>query len=808
MRVALSWLNEFVDLRDQSVQSVADLLTFSGVEVEAIESTGATLDPAFFVVGEVVACDAHPDSDHLHVCKVFDGTSELQVVCGAPNVRVGVKAPLAKIGAVMPGAEGFKIKKGKLRGVESFGMLCSKDELGLGGAHDGIWELPVEATAGSPAQAYMPEAETIYDLEITWNRPDCLSVLGIARELGALLGREVKLPSVECEAKGPAVESQIKVVVEAPALCPRYTARVLTQCNPTAATPDWMARRLEQCGMRSLGLAIDVTNYVMLELGQPLHAFDASTVRGGTIVVRCAHEGEKMTTLDGIERTLDPSMLLIADAERAAAIAGIMGGEATEVATGATASIVLESALFAAPSVKFTATKLGIASESAYRYARGVDKDMAAFASARAASLLVQYGGAVLCEGMVDVDARDKAPIDVTLAYQRVNDVIGVTVAPTRVDEILTSLGIAKVGGDETQGIFRAPSWRYDITLPADLIEEVTRMNGLDAIPTQAPTIAAVSQLPEESFRTKKAARHALLALGFTEAMHYSFLSKAELDAYDPTVDNRLEIPNPVSADYGILRESLLPQMIGSLGRNASRQIECCALFEIGRVFSVDPKTKAAVEADRVAFGMMGPFGRDALSRRAPLKDEEALLWLKGAVEALCERLHGPRLNFVPCTHPAFAKGFAAEVCVGRKKIGLMGAVSAEVRHRYRLNTPMVVVELDLEAITKSLDALPRLKRVPQFPASRKDLAFIAPVTLAHETVVKTIRKHAPETLTEVTLFDIFTSKQMGAGKRSMGYSLEFRSAERTLKDAEVNAAFAKIVSALQEELKVEIREA
>ncbi len=805
MRVPLSWLNEFVDLSDRTVQGVADLLTFSGVEVEAIESTGTVLD-AHFVVGEVVACEAHPNSDHLHVCRVFDGTEELQIVCGAPNVRVGVKAPLAKLGAVMPGPEGFAIKKGKLRGVESFGMLCSKDELGLGGAHDGIWELPAEAVPGALMQAFMPEADTVYDLEITWNRPDCLSVWGIARELAALLGRPIRLPEVDFLEAGPEVSTLASVTVEAPELCPRYTARVVTGLDPAAPTPEWMVRRLELCGQRSLGLAVDVTNYVMLELGQPQHAFDRAALCDGAIVVRRAKEGETLRTLDGIDRTLDASMLVIADRERPTAVAGVMGGEATEVVQ-ATGTVLLESALFDAASVKFTATKLGLTSESSYRYARGVDRDLADFASRRAIALLVRHGGATVCKGVLDADARDPQPIDVPLNYRRVCEVIGTEVAPERVDAILTSLGIEKVSGDGEKACFRSPSWRYDLTREADLIEEVTRMNGLDAVPERLPTLAAVSQLPETSFAAKKAVRHALLALGLTEAMHYSFLSKAELDAFDPTAQNRLALPNPVSADYGVMRDSLLPQLIASLGRNASRQVEQCGLFEIGRVFGVDAKTGKPMEAERVALGMMGPFGRDALSARAPVKDEEALLWLKGAVESLCERLHAPHFGFYPCRHPAFAEGFAVEICLGRKRVGLMGAVSAEQRHRYRLNSTLVVAELELAQITKGLGALPRLKPVPQYPASRKDIAFIAPDDLTHEAVVKVIRKAAPPELTDVSLFDIFTSKAIGQGKRSMGYALEFRSAERTLKDAEVNAAFAKIADALRKELGAEIRE-
>lgn len=805
MRVPLSWLNEFVDLTDQTVQGVSDLLTFSGVEVEGIEQVGTVLDPATFVVGEIVACEPHPDSDHLHVCTVFDGTDRLQVVCGAPNARVGLRSPLARVGAVMPGPEGFRIRKGRLRGVDSFGMLCSRDELGLGGAHDGIWELPADAVPGSPVQAYMPAAETVYDLEVTWNRPDCLCVRGIARELAALLGRPLRAVDTSFEETGVPVTELAAVRVEAPDLCPRYTARVVTGVDPKAPTPDWMARRLELCGMRSLGLAVDITNYVMLELGQPLHAFDHTTLRDSTIIVRRAAEHEKLRTLDGVDRVLDPSMLVIADADRAIAVAGVMGGADTEIES-LTGTVLIESALFDAASVKFTATALGLASEASYRYARGVGRDLADEASRRAVSLLVRFGGGTVARGVIDADTRDRAPIDVPLSYARVCETIGAPVPPGRVDAILTSLGIEKVSGDDRTAVFRSPSWRYDITRDADLIEEVTRMNGLDAVPTTMPSIPSVSQLPEPSFRAKGAVRRALLALGFTEAMHYSFLSKGELDAFDPSVKNRLVIPNPVSADYGVLRDSLLPQLIGSLGRNAAHQVEACALFEIGRVFTVGKEGRPA-EAEHVSLGMMGPFGRDALNRRASVSDEEAMLWLKGALEALSERLHAPRFCLRPVNHPAFAPGFAAQICVGHRAVGLIGAVSAAGRHRFRLNAPMVVAELTLDALAVGLDALPRLKPVPQFPASRKDIAFIAPDTLDHETIVKTIRKHAPAELTDVTLFDIFTSKAIGAGRRSMGYTLEFRSPERTLRDTEVNAAAAAIVAALRDTLGVEPRD-
>lgn len=804
MKVPLTWLNEYVDLSDQSVQDVADLLTFSGIEVESIDTDGVALD-GHFIVGEVLECDLHPNSDHLHVCKVADGKNTAQVVCGAPNVRKGLKVAFATLGAVMPGDDRFQIKKSKLRGVESFGMLCSKDELGLGGDHSGIWELPESAETGSLLMQLMPPAETVYDLEVTWNRSDCLSVRGVARELAALLDRDIKSPDVTFAETEEPVESLAKVVVTAPELCPRYTARVVTNVNTQASSPEWMVRRLEQCGMRSLGLAIDITNYVMLELGQPLHAFDHTCLADRTIIVRRAREGEVMVTLDEVKRTLDESMLVIADANQASAIAGIMGGLESEIASD-TGTILIESALFDPANVKFTATTLGLASESSYRFARSVDWDLADFASRRAVSLLVSLGGGTVCKGMIDSDYRQGFAHDVALTYKRVCEIIGIPLSPDKIKGILTSLGLTITIEDDAGATFAIPSWRYDLTMEADLIEEVTRMNGLDQIPNSMPTLAAVSQLDDSVFQSRVTTRHALLSLGFTEAMHYSFLSMQELNAFDPTVENRLVLPNPVSADYGVMRDSLLPQLSASLGRNAGRQVEQCALFEIGRVFS--QKNGKPVEDELISMGMMGPFGRDSISRRTSLDNEEAMLWLKGAIEALATKLHAPRLTFSLIDHPAMEEGFAVAICVGKRRIGMMGALSAQLRHKWRLTKPMVVAEVSLKVMTGSINALPRIKPVPQYPAIRKDLAIIVPNTMSYLNIVKVIREKAPAELTDLSLFDIFTSKALGKDKRSLGLTLEFRSVEKTLKDTEVSTAFAKIIQHMKDKLGVDVREA
>jgi phenylalanyl-tRNA synthetase beta chain len=803
MKVPVSWLNEYVDVSDLSVKELSDKLTFSGVEVEGIEEIGVVLDD-HFVVGEVLTCVAHQNSDHLHVCKVSDGKEELQIVCGAPNCAAGIKVPLAKIGAVVPEG-GFAIKQAKLRGVASFGMLCSARELKLSEDHSGLMILDPSLKAGTPMRDVLPKPETVLDLEVTWNRPDCLSVIGIAREFAALLKRPLKLPSVAFPENGEPVETFAKVRVEDPVKCPRYTARVLTGVKD-GASPAWMKRRLELCGVRSISLTVDVTNYVMLEYGQPLHAFDYRTLAERTVVVRCAKAGEKIKTLDGVERTLDPSMLVIADAAVPSAVAGVMGGEGSEIAAG-TEHVLLESALFDPASTKFTATKLGLSTEASRRYERGVDPDLADLASRRAAALLVEFGQATVATGVIDADARGFKNGEVTLRFKRACAIIGVALTDDEMVGILTSLGLTVVTRDEEKATFSIPSFRLDLTLEADLIEEIARMHGLDAIPDVMPDLTAVSTLDDRPFYARVRCRQLLLGLGFTEAMHYSFLSAQELDAFDKRgAARRAVLPNPVSADYGVLRDSLLPQLAGSLGRNASRQVESAGLFEMGRVFFVDANGKPG-EEERVSLGMMGPLGRSGIDRRRAVSNEEALLWLKGALETLVASLHAGSLAFALCEHPAMEPGWALEISLDGEKIGCMGLVSASLRHQWRMTLPMPLAELRLLPLLNHVAAVAAVKPVPQYPAVRRDIAFVSDASVTYGNVVETIRKAGPQELTGIELFDIFQSKEIGKGKRSMGYTLAFRSPDRTLTDQEVNDAFAKIVRALKSELNVEVRE-
>jgi phenylalanyl-tRNA synthetase beta chain len=802
MKVPVSWLNEYVDVADLSVKALADALTFSGIEVEGVETVGAALDD-HFVVGEVLTCAAHPNSDHLHVCTVTDGARELQIVCGAPNAAAGIKVPLATVGAVIPEG-GFAIKKAKLRGVESFGMLCSARELKLSADHAGLLILDPSLKPGTLMRDVLPPPETVFDLEITWNRSDCLSMIGIAREFAAVLKRPMRLPEIRFAESGEPVDGFAKVVVEDPASCPRYTARVLTGITD-GPSPAWMRRRLEACGVRPLGLIVDVTNYVMLECGQPLHAFDYTTLAERTIRVRRARAGETMRTLDGVERTLDAEMLVIADAVRATAVAGVMGGANTEIAAG-TSNVLLESATFAAPSVKRTATRLGLRTESSHRFERTVDGNLADWGSRRAAALLADLGGATVARGVIDVDNRPAAAQPVTLRFRRARELIGVALADDEMVAILERLGFQTVARDEASATFGVPGWRCDVELEADLIEEIARMHGLDAIPDTAPT-AVVSSDNDEFFRVRARCRGILTGIGFTEAMHYSFLSASDLDGFDArAVAHRLALPNPVSADYAVMRDSLLPQLVGTLGRNASRQVAACALFEMGRVFWRDA-SGAPCEEERVSIGLIGPMGRMALDTRRAVSNEEAVLWIKGAIESVARALHAGEVTLRACDHPAMEPGHAAELLLNGTRVGLLGAVSAAVRHQWRLTAPLAVAELRAGPLLEHGFRQRPLADVPAFPAIRRDLAFRAPASVTHADIVATIRKGAPNELTAVELFDIFIPKDDRSGMRSLAYAMEFRSPSRTLTDDEVNQAVEKIIGSLKENLRVDIRD-
>ena len=811
MKLPISWLREYIDIDDLSVQDLADRMTFAGIEIEGIETVGGVSEK--LIVAEVRTCESVPESDHLHKCRVFDGTTEWDVMCGAPNCRAGLKSCFAPVGTELPG--GFTISKRKLlKKYESFGMLCSEAEIGVSQDHGGIIEVDPAVPAGTPYADLVGKPETVFDVEITWNRPDLLSIIGLAREFGAILHRPVKLPAIDFAETDVPVESKAAVEILDPVGCPRYTARVI-EGVVRKESPEWMRRRLELCGQRSIDIVVDVSNYVMLECGQPLHTFDYNEIRGHKIIVRRAFEGEKMKTLDGNDHALDPAKhLVIADTERAVALAGVMGGEDSEIKEG-TNCVLLESATFAAPTIKTSGTSAGIRTESSHRYERGVDPGLADWASRRAAHLLATYAEGRVCRGVIDCDHRDTAPVCVMLRYQRVRDVVGVPLTDAEIDAFLDSLSIRKVDGCALgmcpmpgSAVFEAPSYRVDIVDEADLVEEVARLNGLDKLPDLPPDTSVVPGVDDADFRALVKMRHTLVDLGLHEAMHYSFLAAGDLDDFDKGDEaKRLVLPNPVSADFGVMRDSLLPQLAASLGRNAARQEPVVALFELGRVFGRgDDGTPR--EENHLSIGLTGPFGRAETDRVRPVSNEEAMLVLKGVLETLAAAMHAPAVRLERADFPGFEPGWGAKIIVAGKPVGRMGLVSAAIRHNWRVNQPMAVAETTREAWTGNAAKVPSCKPVPPFPSTFRDIAFIADASVTHEEILKVIRKAGPAELAAVRLFDIYEGKNIGAGRRSLAYTLEYRSAERTLRDDEVNKMNEKVREALKAKLGVELREA
>lgn len=800
MKVPVSWLRDFVDVT-ASPQEIADRLTFSGMEVEGIETVGASIPGV--VAAEVLSVEPHPKADRLRVCSVYDGQSTLRVVCGAPNAKAGMKTMLARIGTSLP--SGLSIKQTAIRGIVSDGMLCAEDELGLSGDHSGIMELPADVVPGTPLAAIVGEPETVLKLEITWNRPDCLSVLGVARELAALYHLPLRMPEFTLQETGRPVGDWAAVRIESPADCPRYTARILYGVK-LAPSPQWMQRRLTLSGVRPINNVVDITNYVMLECGQPLHAFDYELLGEHTIVVRRAGAGETMATLDGARRAITPEMLVIADAQRPVALAGIMGGEGSEI-NDRTATVLLESACFSPAGIHRTSSRLGLATESSYRFERGIDIGSVEWASRRAAALVVEHAQASAAPGVIDAYPGCAPQAKLKCRFGRVRSLLGIEIKPDQIVNILTSLQIPVVERDADACVAVVPTFRPDLEIEADLIEEVARVHGVENVPSPAPQARINPDIDDRAIRAVAACREALVGLGLAEVMHYSFLSEASLDRFGrDNASKRAVLPNPVSADYAIMRDSLIPQMMETLGRNMAHQTATAGLFEIGRVFRTCEGGDIA-EEDRVCVGLMGKAGRGGMDLRKPVEPLEMFLWAKGIVEALLEGLRcGPasvRRVDIPCFEP----GWGVAVDVAGAQVGILGLVRESIGAEWRITEPVAIVELSLEPLLRKVFGVPTAEKLSPYPAVSRDIAMLVDQSVTHAAILDVIAKAAPAELTRVELFDIFIGKGVADGKKSMAYSLVYRSAERSLTDEEANRLHSSVKDALRTSINAEIRE-
>lgn len=802
MKVPFSWLKDYVDVSAASPADIAQKLTFSGIELEGMEQIGGQADGV--IAAEVRAVEKHPQADKLSVCKVFDGKEELQVVCGAPNVRAGGKYPFAPIGAVLLNGE-LKIKKAKLRGVESFGMLCSASELGLSSDQAGLMTLADSVQPGTAMAELLGPPDTVFELEITPNRPDCLSVIGIARELAALYNRPLTKPSVRLSESSADATTEAKVTVENASDCARYTARVLHNVK-VGPSPDWMKDRLEKAGIRSINNVVDITNYVMLETGHPLHAFDLSLLDGHQIHVRRARAGEKMTTLDGIERTLEPAMLVIADANKPVALAGVMGGAGSEI-RNETTSVLLESATFDQATVRYASRKLMLFTDSSYRFERGVYAGSVDWASQRAAQLMIDWAGATLSRGVIDIQ-REPAPLrKISLRTEKVRSLLGLQIPDQRIAEVLASIELHVSAAQN--GVIEAtiPGFRFDLEREVDLIEEVARLYGLDQI-TPVPSAAAPNPNANDSaVREVASLRNLCIHLGLQETVTYSLVSEELMNLFDRgDAASRIALPRPVTTDQAILRTRLTPQIVETLGRNRARQISQAAIFEIGTVYHRDAATHYR-ETRHLAAGLMGrPASGGVLNRKAPSR-EEMFSAIKGLWEQIAAQHRASGWKLAPAPVPFLEPGYSFTISIGENTIGWIGLIAPAIRKEWRLSEPVAVFEINAAPVAHHAAERISYKPVPAFPSVSRDVALVADQSLRHEELVAAMKQAGPAELESIELFDIFTGASLGAGKRSLAYSLTYRSASRTLTDDEVNGYHNEVKGALRRNLNVEIRE-
>lgn len=805
MKVTLNWLRQYVGY-DGSPEELAEKLTMLGMEVEGVQKLGGEFEG--IVVAQVITRDKHPNADKLSLCRVNDGRGERQIVCGAQNFKAGDKVPLILPGQTLPAKAGqapLTIKIGKIRGVESQGMLCSPDELGLPDKVDGLLILREDATVGQPFAEYLGRAsgDIVYDLEITPNRPDWNSVIGIARDLSALTGKPLQLPEVTLPAPqlaGEPTEKYVQVRIEQPELCPRYTARLVRGVK-IGPSPDWLRSALEKAGLRSINNVVDVTNYVMLETGHPLHAFDFRLLdsAGGlpTVVVRLAKPGEKFVTLDGKEHILTEQMLLIADETKAVALAGIMGGQNSEINSNTT-DVLIESACFKPQNIRATSKKLELRTDSSYRFERGADVGLCEWASRRAAQLILQTAGGTLLEPPIDAYPAPPAPKEITLRHDKANSLLGIDIPAADQNNFLERLGLER-SGDST---FRIPTFRVDLKREADLIEEIGRLYGIEKIPATPPRGAIGTNSFDTVYDQISEARRILTGLGLNEAQGQTLISDvaAALASSAPIA----ALQRPLSSDMNVLRPSLLPGLLDALRHNVAHQNGDVALFEIGRAFlKSDGKFK---EERRLGIAMTGR--RAAAFWSGAERDAKFDIYdLKGALEEFLEQFG---LRGVTWARREAGPSFyleSATLQLGKMTLGEMGQLSPVLQKRYDLRDAVFLAELNFEQVLARRAPSKTFKPLPQFPAIRRDVAMLVPEATAHEAVVTVVKQTRPANLEKFEVFDVFRGRNIPAGQKSLAYTFTYRNAERTLTDAEVNAAHEKLVEQFKQGLHATIRE-
>lgn len=777
MKFSENWLRAWVNPKLSSTE-LGHLLTMAGLEVEDL----APVAPAFnnVVVAEVMEVVKHPDADRLNVCQVKVGADEiLNIVCGAANVAVGIKVPCARIGAVLPGD--FKIKQAKVRGIESFGMLCSDKELGLAAESSGLWLLPEDAPVGTSIREYLDLDDCVYTLKLTPNRSDCSGLSGIAREVAALTGSELSVPEVPVTKVS--CDAQIAVTVEDKLACPRYCGRIIKGVNAAAATPDWMRRRLERSGLRCINAVVDITNYVMMELGQPMHAFDLATLSGG-ISVRRAVKGEALTLLNDQLVELSDDVLVIADQKRALALAGIMGGAGCGVET-ATTDVLLEAAFFDPDAIAGRARRYGLATDSSFRFERGVDFASTRHAIERASQLLIEICGGAAGE-ITEVAGQMPRRAPIALRKSRVARVLGIALELEQIAGIIARLQFEFTVDGECFCV-TPPSFRFDLAIEADLIEEIARVHGYDNIPATSPK-AALTMLPHsETQRPLARILQTLVARDYQEIVSYAFVEE-RIERELCGNENPVRLQNPIASNLAVMRSSLIGNLVEALHFNLNRRQTRVRLFEVGATFSgADGGYRQTQRLSGIAYGAKLPEQWGAASTAVDFYD----------VKADLEALFSPReLRFVAAVHPALHPGRSAEVCCDGRRIGWIGELHPKFQGD--MAQSCIWFEVELDALLCAF--VPVMSEIPKFLPVRRDLAIVADEAVAAQTLIDAMQNARAPFVQEVVLFDVYRGKGVEAGKKSLAFRVLLQDTQKTLTDAEIESGIAVLVEVLNRE--------
>lgn len=800
MKFSENWLREFVN-PDLSTQALVDQLTMAGLEVDGFDPVAAEFNKV--VVGEILETSPHPDADKLVVCRVSSGAEEHQVVCGAPNARAGIKVPFALVGAKFPD---LKIKKAKLRGVESHGMLCSERELGLSEDHEGLMELPLDAPVGDDIKDYLGLDDSIVDLDLTPNRSDCLSMIGLARETGLMNQLDVS------ELVQQKVESSIKdtfpVELDAGTACPRFVGRVVRNIDQTAQSPLWMKEKLRRSGLRSIDPVVDVTNYVMLELGQPLHAYDHAKLKD-KIIVRQSKAGEKVTLLDGSEVETLEDTLLITDGSGPIGLAGVMGGLSTSV-TSDTKDIFLEGAFFAPVAIAGRARSYGMNTDAAHRFERGVDWQGQVRAIERATELLIQISGGDAGPVTEVVDPSNlPTKKTIELRASRVSRVLGVEIDDSAIDDILARLNFQASTTQENSEhiwIVSAPSHRFDIAIEADLIEEISRVYGYNNLPTRTPVASLSMSKKAETELSLNRVRDHLVGRGYFEAITYSFVDSAIQAVLDPGQEP-IALANPLSAEMGVMRTSIWPGLVKSLIYNVNRQQSRVRLFETGLCFSQAPN-QASLSFDNIsqvkklAGVVCGPRQDENWSNDRKLVD---FFDVKGDIESILELTgQAETFEFVAQSHPALHSGQSAAIQKNGEIVGYVGLLDPRIQQQLDIRFPIFLFELTVDSVIAK--KLAHSESMSRYPEVRRDIAVIIDQVVTANALRQCITAAASDTLQNLKLFDVYQGKGIDPNRKSLGIGLTFQHASRTLTDDEINGSVDKIVASLEAQFGASLR--